>query len=79
MRTTLDIEKPVLEGLKRIQKSEKQSLGKIASALLAEALNHRETSSSDNGSVSFQWATADMGAKVDIGNKDALYKAMEAE
>jgi hypothetical protein len=38
MRTTLDLEKPVLEGLKRLQKEEKLPLGKIASRLLAEAL-----------------------------------------
>jgi hypothetical protein len=38
MRTTLDLEKPVLDGLRRLQKEEKIPLGKIASRLLAESL-----------------------------------------
>jgi hypothetical protein len=42
MRTTLDLEEPVLEGLKSLQKKEKLPLGKIASRLLADALS-RET------------------------------------
>ena len=33
MRTTLDLEKPVLDGLKQLQKKEKIPLGKIASRL----------------------------------------------
>ncbi len=78
MRTTLDIEQPVLEELKKLQKEEKQSLGKLASSLLAEALSHREASGSKDADAPFEWATSDMGAKVDISNKDALYKALDA-
>lgn len=44
MRTTLDLEKPVLDGLKKLQKLEKVSLGEIASRLRAEALDKELTS-----------------------------------
>ena len=38
MRTTLDLDAPVLNGLKRLQQREGQSLGRLASDLLATAL-----------------------------------------
>jgi len=38
MRTTLDIEKPVLAELKKLQQKTHQSLGKLASSLIGEAL-----------------------------------------
>jgi hypothetical protein len=77
MRTTLDLEKPILEGLKSLQKKEKISLGKIASRLLAEALN-REIAAKPTPKP-FHWNSSPKGAKakVDILDKDALYRAME--
>ena len=38
MRTTLDIDQPVLDQLKLLQKREKWTLSQLASTLLAEAL-----------------------------------------
>jgi hypothetical protein len=38
MRTTLDIDAPLLRELKQLQKKEKKALGAIVSDLLAEAL-----------------------------------------
>ena len=75
MRTTLDLEKPVLEGLKSLQKKEKIPLGKIASRLLADAL-------ALNASRSFErpvldWTTSAMHAKVNLADKDAVARAME--
>ena len=75
MRTTLDLEKPVLDGLKDLQKKEKVSLGKIASRLLAEALDKEFASKPSPKPL--QWISSPMGAKVDISDKDALYRAME--
>lgn len=75
MRTTLDLEKPVLDGLKSLQKKEKLPLGKIASRLLAEALA-RETSGLSSP-ASLEWISAPMGAKVNLADKDALYRALE--
>ena len=75
MRTTLDLDKPVLDGLKRLQKVEKVSLGELASRLLAEALRGREVRRGV-GSPALDWNVADMGAKVDLADKDALYRAL---
>ncbi len=75
MRTTLDLEKPVLDGLKSLQKKEKLPLGKIASRLLAEALD-RETSRKPS-TTSFEWTSSPMRSKVDLADKDAIYRAME--
>lgn len=75
MRTTLDIDKPVLDGLKSLQKKEKIPLGKIASRLLAEALSRE--SSGKTTEAALRWISSPMGAKVDLADKDALYRAME--
>jgi hypothetical protein len=75
MRTTLDLEKPVLDGLKELQRKEKQSLGKIASRLLAEALATRAGGVLEEARL--EWSSAPMQAKVDLADKDALYRAME--
>jgi hypothetical protein len=75
MRTTLDIDEPVLKELKRRQRAEGKSLGKLASELLARALAepHKETSEGR-----FTWMSRDMGARVDLADKEAVYQAMDA-
>lgn len=76
MRTTLDLDKPVLDGLKRLQKREKASLGAIASRLLVEALRQKE----DRGpgdAVELRWNTIDMGAKIDLADKEALHRVLD--
>lgn len=75
MRTTLDLEKPVLDGLRRLQKEEKIPLGKIASRLLAEALAKK--SATGKKRPAFKWVSADLGAKVDIADKDALFRELD--
>jgi hypothetical protein len=75
MRTTLDLEKPVLDGLKSLQKKEKIPLGRIASRLLAEALTREASGSADQPRL--QWISAPMQAKVNLADKDELARAME--
>ncbi|MEI8038290.1 MAG: hypothetical protein WCJ14_07850 [Verrucomicrobiota bacterium] len=75
MRTTLDLEKPVLDGLKSLQKKEKVSLGRIASRLLAGALTREASRSADKPVL--QWMSAPMQAKVNLADKDAVARAME--
>lgn len=70
----MDLEKPVLDGLKSLQKKEKIPLGKIASRLLADALK-RETTGSPK--TEFTWKTGSMGARVDLADKEAVMRAME--
>ena len=75
MRTTLDLEKPVLEGLKSLQKKEKIPLGRIASRLLADALARDASGSSESPVLA--WSVAPMHAKVILADKDAVARAME--
>lgn len=75
MRTTLDLEKPVLDGLKALQRKEKTSLGKIASRLLAEGLSR--TAARSQTPPTFCWSSAPMRAKVDLSDKDALHRLMD--
>lgn len=74
MRTTLDLEKPVLDALKELRRTEKRTLGQIASRLLADALA-REASGRPTATP-LEWETAAMNAKVDVADKDALYRTM---
>lgn len=77
MRTTLDIEKPVLTELKKLQQKTHQSLSQLASSLLGEALNQRARQKLDAEHVPLTWQARDMKATVDLQDKDALYRAME--
>lgn len=74
-RTTLDIDTPLLEELKKMQKMEKKSLGALVSRLLAEALAHRSRRRA--APRDFRWVSQAMGARVDISDKDALYAALD--
>ncbi|HKK18859.1 MAG TPA: hypothetical protein VJ952_09295 [Opitutales bacterium] len=78
MRTTLDIDKPVLDELKKLQKQEKRSLGQLTSSLLAEVLQTKQTEASVSSSTELEWTTSRMGAKVDLSDKDALHRALDA-
>ncbi len=76
MRTTLDIDDPVLRELKRRQRAEGKSLGKVASELLARALAEPGEAKAP---MKFAWIAQAMGARVDVADKEALYQAMDAE
>lgn len=75
MRTTLDIDGPVLRELKQLQKKEKKALGAIVSDLLAEALGRRRARPVKR--AAFAWTTRAMHARVDLADKDALYAALD--
>ena len=77
MRTTLDLAKPVLEELKSLQKKQGGTMGELASQILAEGLGKKKKSSSREVSIGLQWHSQDMGAKVDLHDKEALYRAMD--
>jgi hypothetical protein len=74
MRTTLDIDQRILKELKSRGKVEGKSLGALASELLAQALVRPRTGVAP---PPFTWSSRPMGAKVDIADKDALYKALD--
>jgi len=74
-RTTIDIDTPLLEELKKMQKQKKKSLGDLVSELLAEALAHRSRRRA--APREFRWVSRAMGARIDISDKDALYAALD--
>jgi len=75
MRTTIDIDDPILKDLKRLQAREGKSLGRLVSDLLAVALS--QTREDPPPYTAFDWQSADMGALVDPSDRDALLDAMD--
>jgi hypothetical protein len=73
-RTTLDIDAPLLEELKKLQRAERRSLGKIVSQLLVEALARRKTGPA---TPKLQWVSRSMRALVDLSDKEAVYDALD--
>jgi hypothetical protein len=75
MRTTVDIDDPVLSDLKKLQKAERKSLGRLVSDLLAQALQERRAPRKKPGPL--RWVSKGMGARIDLNDKEALYAALE--
>ena len=76
MRTTIDIDDPILKDLKRLQRREGKSLGRLVSDLLARALAE-ERRGAPPPAPEFRWISRPMGARVDLSDKDALLDAMD--
>jgi hypothetical protein len=74
MRITLDLEKPVLDDPKRLQKQEKLPLSTITSRLLAEVLAGKRTTQPKRP---FKCVRCRNGAKVDLADKDTLYRELD--
>jgi hypothetical protein len=75
MRTTLDIDDPILKEVKVIHKKEGRSMGAVVSELLAEALVRRHSS---RRRPPFGWTSREMNVLVDLADKDAIYAALDA-
>jgi hypothetical protein len=73
MRTTLDLEAPVLKELRELQRREGGTLGALASRLLAEALARRHRPVARP----FAWTARPMGALVDLSDKDVVYSILD--
>jgi hypothetical protein len=76
-RTTLDIDKPVLDEVKQLQQREGKSLGQVVSRLLAEALALPENK--DTSPAALQWTAKPMGSRIDLADKEALFAALDEE
>jgi len=76
MRTTVDIDDPILREVKAIHEKEGRSMGAIVSELLAEALTRRRAAC---GRPAFRWTSRPMKAVVDLTDKDALYAILDAD
>lgn len=76
-RTTVDIDRPVLDDLKRIQKQEGKSLGRTVSDLLAEAI--ARYGRKDKKPTKLRWISRPMRARVDLEDKEAVRAAADAD
>lgn len=75
MRTTIDIDDPILKEIKRLQRREGKSLGRLVSDLLAQSL--ADARKAPRTVPKFNWIAKPMGARVDLGDKDALFDAID--
>lgn len=76
-RTTLNLDAPILKDLKRLQKRERKPLGRLVSDLLAQALGR--VSGRDREDEAFEWISRPLGARVDLGDKEALRALLDRE
>jgi hypothetical protein len=77
MRTTLDIDAPILADLKRLGQARHIPMGRLVSEMLGRAL--REATPRHPAPVAFNWIDKPMNAKVDLADREALYEAMDGE
>ena len=77
MRTTVDIDDPILREVKAMHETEGRSMGAIISELLADALARRRASARPQRT--FRWTSRPMKALVDLADKDAVYAALDAD
>jgi hypothetical protein len=75
MRTTIDIDDPILKELKQLQRRERKSLGRLVSDLLAQALASSRSRAPERSR--FEWIARSMGARVDLADKHAVLDAMD--
>jgi hypothetical protein len=75
MRTTVDIDDPILREVKAVGEERGVSLGRAVSDLLAEGLRARRAAPEKKATP--RWIARRMKARVDIADKDALFAALE--
>ena len=76
MRTTLDIDDPILREVKVIHEKEGRSIGAVVSELLAEALASRRRPRTP---AAFRWNSRPLKALVDLSDKEAVCAALDSE
>ena len=73
MRTTLDIDDPLLKELKRLQAQQGESLGRLVSDLLARALG---SSAARPEQAKMEWIVKPMSARMDLSDKEAVRRVL---
>ena len=76
MRTTVDIDAPILREVKAIHEKEGRSMGAVVSELLADALARRRAGREH---PAFQWTSRPMKALVDLSDKDAVFAVLDSD
>lgn len=75
-RTTLDLDRSVLAELRRRGRRERKSMGRVASELLAAALEAEAGPDATAGR--FEWRTQKLGRpRVELEDKDALWAVLD--
>ena len=74
-RTTVDIDTPILQELKRLQRTEGKTLGRLVSDLLSDALAGRRRGSP---APELTWTAQDMRALLDLADKEAVHAALDS-
>src|SRR5262249_46766327 len=76
MRTTLDIDDPILREVKAIHEREGRSMGAIVSELLAEALVRRRPA---RARASLRWISRPMKPLIALTEKEAVHAALDSD
>jgi len=76
MRTTVDIDDPILREVRTIHEREGRSMGAVLSELLADALARRRASVRR---PPFRWISRPMNARVNVADKDTMYAALDVD
>jgi hypothetical protein len=74
-RTTVDIDAPIMRDIKKLQKREGKSLGRVVSDLLAEAIGRRRADRPEP--ARFRWISQPLGLKVNLRDKEAVWQALD--
>ena len=75
MRTTIDIDDPILKDLKRMQKRQGKSLGRLVSDLLAQSISVAKQA--PVAVPVFSWTSRPMAARMPLHDKPAMLDAMD--
>jgi hypothetical protein len=75
MRTTIDIDDPILKEIKALQRREGKSLGRLVPDLLAQSL--ADARRAPKSAPQFRWIAKPMSARVDLGDKHAVLDATD--
>lgn len=76
-RTTVNIDAPILQELKRLQREEGKSLGKLVSDLLAVAITRHEEERLLE--VPLSWEVTEGSLRIDPLDKDAVYAMLDTD
>jgi len=72
----VDIDASVLRELRRLQRREGKTLGRLVSELLAAALARE---AGETGPAPFRWIAQPMAARIELEDKEALQSALDRE
>jgi macrodomain Ter protein organizer (MatP/YcbG family) len=73
-RTTVDIDAEVLRKLKAIQRRDRKTLGEVTSELLARAIASEAV---EEDLAPLKWPSKAVGLKVDLEDKEALWRILD--